>query len=223
MKNRIISLALRIISKPLYKLVEYYKADLVRRQMSFFGHYEPSTVFSTSAIITCPNKIYLYENTNINPGAVFIISPTSEDGKFIMKKNSGAAVNLTVITGNHQRQVGFFFKDLSHQHINDVDKDVVVEEDVWLGANVTLLPGVTVGRGSTVGAGSVCIKSIPPYAVVMGNPAKVVGFNFTPEQVIKHEEVLYPPEERLPLESLEKNYKKYFLDRVLDIKNITKL
>ena len=100
---------------------------------------------------------------------------------------------------------------------NTSSGDVIVEEEVWLGTNVILLPGVVVGRGSAIGAGSVLRRSVPPYSTVMGNPARVVGFRFTPEQIIEHEKALYPKEERLPLELLEKNYKKYFLDRRMEI------
>lgn len=45
-----------------------------------------------------------------------------------------------------------------------------------IGANATVLPGITVGRGALVGSGSVVTKSIPPFAVVAGNPAKVLRF-----------------------------------------------
>jgi acetyltransferase-like isoleucine patch superfamily enzyme len=52
---------------------------------------------------------------------------------------------------------------------------VVVEDDVWIGSKVTILDGVTVGQGAVIGAGSVVTKSIPPYAIAVGVPAKVVG------------------------------------------------
>lgn len=50
----------------------------------------------------------------------------------------------------------------------------VIEDDVWIGANVTVLPGRRVGRGSIVAAGSVVSADVPPYAVVAGNPARVI-------------------------------------------------
>ncbi len=99
---------------------------------------------------------------------------------------------------------------------------MVIEEDVWIAANVTLLKGVTVGRGAIVGASSVCLNSIPPYAIVLGNPAKVIGFKFTPEETIAHEKVLYPENERLPLEIIQHTYDKYFIRRIKDIKNYLK-
>lgn len=174
-----------------------------------------NTTQAPSRVMKC---VYLYDNTTLNSTS-FIMN----GGKFIMKRNSGSSSELTVITGNHHRKLGVSFIDGRDNENLDTEKNIIVEEDVWIGAGVTLLSGVTIGRGSTVGAGSVCIKSIPPYAVVMGNPAKVVGFNFSPEEVIEHEKALYPEEERLPRELLEKNYDKYFIKRIKEIKEFTRL
>ncbi len=51
---------------------------------------------------------------------------------------------------------------------------VVVEDDSDLGVGAILLPGVTVGRGAQIGAGAVVTKDVPPWAVVAGNPAKLL-------------------------------------------------
>jgi len=52
---------------------------------------------------------------------------------------------------------------------------VVIEDDVWIGSKATILDGVTIGRGSVVGAGAVVTRSIPPYSIAVGVPAKVIG------------------------------------------------
>lgn len=163
-----------------------------------------------------PQNLYMYDNTNIFDGFLFL----SVRGSFIMKEGSGAAQNLTVVTDNHGRRVGYRFKDkeMFIERKAETYANIIVEEDVWIGANVTLLPGANIGRCATVGAGSVVRNSIPPYAIVVGNPAKVIGFNFTPEEVIEHEKKTYPVQKRLSLELLEKNYKKYFLDHLIEIR-----
>lgn len=149
--------------------------------------------------------------------------------RFIMKKWSGAAEQLMVITGNHMYIPGMVGQKVSdkikdEQDINnEFDKDVIIDEEVWIGARVTILQGVHVRRGCDIGAGTVLRKSPPPYSIVIGNPAKVIGFRYTPEEIIEHEKKLYPEEERLPLSLLEKNYEKYFLSRIKEIKQFTNL
>lgn len=51
---------------------------------------------------------------------------------------------------------------------------VTINDDVWIGARVIILPGVTIGHGAILGAGAVVTKDVPPYAVVAGNPARIV-------------------------------------------------
>lgn len=52
---------------------------------------------------------------------------------------------------------------------------VVIEDDVFVGARAIILKGVTIGRGSVIGAGAIVARPIPPYSIVVGNPARVVG------------------------------------------------
>jgi acetyltransferase-like isoleucine patch superfamily enzyme len=53
-------------------------------------------------------------------------------------------------------------------------KDVLLREGCWIGANTVILPGVTIGKNAVVGASSVVTKSIPDYAIAVGNPARVI-------------------------------------------------
>lgn len=55
-------------------------------------------------------------------------------------------------------------------------RPIIIEDDVWIGSNVIILPGVHVGTGAVIGAGAVVTKNVPDYAVVVGNPAKIVKY-----------------------------------------------
>ena len=61
--------------------------------------------------------------------------------------------------------------------------DTVIGNDVWIGQNVTFLPGVYVGDGCIIGANAVVASNIPPYSVVVGNPAKVIRKRFDDEMI----------------------------------------
>jgi acetyltransferase-like isoleucine patch superfamily enzyme len=54
-------------------------------------------------------------------------------------------------------------------------KPVRIEDDVWIGFNSAILKGVTIGRGAVIGACSVITRDVPPYAIMVGNPARKVG------------------------------------------------
>jgi len=62
-----------------------------------------------------------------------------------------------------------------------------IGHDVWIGTNSIILQGVEIGNGAIIASGSIVTKSIPPYATVGGNPAKIIGYRFTVEQIEKLE------------------------------------
>jgi acetyltransferase-like isoleucine patch superfamily enzyme len=170
------------------------------------------------SIVSGRQHIFLGKNVNIDWNNVLYATK----GKFVMGEDSGAAVGLTVVTDNHVVEIG----KTIHEGDNDNLKggEVIVDESVWIAANVTLLSGVHIGRGAIIGAGSVLRScKVPPYAIVVGNPGKVIGFRYTPEDIILHEQKLYPEEKRLSREVLEKNYQKYFRSRVKEIATFVKL
>lgn len=62
---------------------------------------------------------------------------------------------------------------------------IVVADDVWIGFNSVILSGVRIGQGAVVAAGSMVTRDVPPYAIVGGNPARVLKYRFAPEVIEK--------------------------------------
>jgi len=61
----------------------------------------------------------------------------------------------------------------SQQHTSS---PIFIGNDVWIGSNVTILKGVKIADGAVIGAGSVVVKDVPSYAIVAGNPAKIIKY-----------------------------------------------
>jgi acetyltransferase-like isoleucine patch superfamily enzyme len=67
----------------------------------------------------------------------------------------------------------------------DTKGDVIIGNDVWIGTNVTIMSGVTIGDGSVIANNSHVIKNVEPYSLVGGNPAKLIKYRFSQEQIEK--------------------------------------
>ena len=59
---------------------------------------------------------------------------------------------------------------------NQASLPVIIDDDVWIGGRVTILPGAHIGKGSILAAGAVVTKDVPEFAVVGGNPAKIIKY-----------------------------------------------
>lgn len=76
--------------------------------------------------------------------------------------------NVSILSATHQTDVQ------SRRDGVEFALPVSIGDDCWIGGNVSILPGVTIGNGCTIGANSVVTKSIPPFSVAVGSPARVI-------------------------------------------------
>ena len=169
----------------------------VRPNPSLFGHFGKNASLARPCDLKNPKNIYLYDFARIGCRSTIM---TMGNSKFIMKRGCLTAEGLVVVTSNHRQHIGQF---LQGNNEDNEYKDIIVEEDVWIGINVTLLAGAHIGRGAIIGACSIVTKEIPPYAVAVGNPAKVIKFKWSIDDILKHESMLYPENERFTREELE--------------------
>lgn len=177
----------------------------------FLGRYKFNSI-GTGTVIVPPFYSANYKNISIGEkcGIGRDAYVSALNAKVIIKDHCAIAEGLTIHTGNHVRVPGLFVTQIKEKDKpQGYDKDVIIEEDVWIGCNVTLLSGVTIGRGTTVAAGAVVSKSMPPYCVCGGVPAKVIKFYWTIDQILEHETKLYSEKDRYKREQLEELFKKY--------------
>lgn len=126
------------------------------------------------------------DGTSIPKGSVFYCT----EAPLTIGKKVVFGPRPTIITGDHRTDVvGSYILD-NVEKLPENDAPVVIEDDVWCGANVTILKGVTIGRGSIVAAGAVVTRSCPPYSIIGGIPAKIIGQRFTDEDVQRHEALI---------------------------------
>lgn len=200
---------MRLISalkkNPTIRGIAFFLTEYIFIRRKRFGYIAEDVLITPPLSVSNPKHVFLYGNNGLNHATLL-----TTNARFIMKKNSGAAEGFKVSTGNHTRMIGTPYRLITEDMKPEgFDQDVVVEEDVWIGMNVTLLAGVTIGRGSTVAAGAVVTKSMPPYCVCGGVPAKVIKFYWTIDQILEHESMIYPEEERYSREQLEGIFDKY--------------
>lgn len=112
----------------------------------------------------------------------------------IMKTNIGnftsISWNVTIGGGEHNYKKltnhCFLYNNYDElnegkEYYNRFMKKTEIGNDVWIGAGSIILRGVTISDGAVVGAGSVVTKDVPPYAIVAGNPARIIKYRFTEE------------------------------------------
>lgn len=139
-------------------------------------------------------------------------------GGLIMENRVSISENAKILTHNHD-----ITSVLKGSHTDCVLTPLTIHDGAWVGTHALIMPGVKeIGRGAIVSAGTVVTNKVPPYAIVRGNPAKIIGFTLTPDEAIAFEKDNYPEEQRTPQEILEKNYDKYFVKRIDAIKSFTK-
>jgi len=111
-------------------------------------------------------------NTTINSGCVFYTG-----NGIVIGRRCAIAANCTFAPVNHE--TGDRSIPIVAQGFMPSRGGIRLEDDVWVGANVVLLDGAVLRRGCVVGAGSVVRGEIPPYAICVGAPARVIRYRGT--------------------------------------------
>ncbi|MBV6472203.1 MAG: 2,3,4,5-tetrahydropyridine-2,6-dicarboxylate N-acetyltransferase [Saprospiraceae bacterium] len=136
----------------------FYSKTLTKCGKNLFVH--PQVIFYY------PKNIILGDNVFINRGAYFM-APV----KIVIGNDVLIGPYTMFNTSSHLYKSKSILID-KQEHVYG---EIIIEDDVWIGGHVCILHGVTIGKGSVVAAGAVVTKSVPPYTVVGGIPAKEIG------------------------------------------------
>ncbi len=141
-------------------------------------------LFKKIGISTNLNVLDHYDFKNISIGNNVYISNGAHwscpNSYIIVGDDVQIGPNSTIITGDHIFNVeGFTIieSDILFKE-NKRDEPVILEGDNWIGCNVTILKGVVIGQGSVIAANSLVNKSVLPYSVYAGCPAKKIKDRF---------------------------------------------
>ncbi|MEH0972532.1 CatB-related O-acetyltransferase [Micromonospora sp. CPCC 205546] len=152
-------------------------------------------------VVFDPDGVYTYENIELGSDVDLGYRPVlmAALSRIRIGSNVMFGPEVTIRGGNHRvDRVGVPMIAVRKQAGDEEhDRGVTIGDDVWVGTRAIILQGVTVGRGAVIGAGAVVTRPVPPYAIVAGNPARVIRLRWPVETIARHERELYPPDQRL--------------------------
>ena len=120
----------------------------------------------------------------------------NKDAKLIVGNFCSIAQGVSVYLGGNHRKDWITTYPFGHINQNIFNNfhgvghpstkgDVIIGNDVWIGDNVRIMSGVTIGDGAIIANNSHVVKNVEPYGLIGGNPAKLISYRFTQEQIEK--------------------------------------
>lgn len=201
-----------VVARSLFTLFRYNSRVLRTFILKFMWHYMGRHYqFHSRTLRKIFSTYYKVDVGMYSHGGCFIpkaLPPGVKVGRY-----SSIAVNATAESENHPMNLrsshAFFFNPALGFTKADIVPHTYLDigSDVWLGSNAIVLPSCAkIGHGAVIGAGAVVNKNIPPYGVVVGNPARVVRFRFSKEII---QELLLSAWWEKPIEELAQDMDRF--------------
>jgi acetyltransferase-like isoleucine patch superfamily enzyme len=132
--------------------------------------------------IEVASGVFIDQNSAIQ--SFTFIGPNTAITKATIGRFCSIAGNVSIGMGEHMvdgiSTSSFFYKDAYTLLTKDKCE---IGNDVWIGVDSIILRGVSIGDGAIIGANSVVNKDVPPYAIVVGSPARFIRYRFTEEEI----------------------------------------
>ena len=159
--------------KNLHHLIHIGRFSIIKTDKHSYIHLNKNIVINdyVKVIAEYNGTIILGEKINIGD---YSSIRASAGASIIIGSNTMLAQYVILISTNHA------YKDknkfIHQQGIDGEKKGINIGSDCWLAAGCVILPGVTIGNGVVIGASAVVTKNIPDFAVVVGNPARIIYY-----------------------------------------------
>lgn len=195
-----------IVGRLLFKLYPYCRASVQRAIHWIVLKLEGGDMWSNTMrrILSQYYHINVGLYTDIGTFTTINFRPGTTIGRYTSIYSTAFA-----FSGNHPmntKSTHAFFYNPVYGFCNDdilERTQLTIGNDVFIGHNVIILPEVTsIGDGAVLGAGSVIHKNIPPYAVAVGNPCRIIRYRFSQERI---QELLTSKWWKIPVEQLLPN------------------
>lgn len=131
----------------------------------FMVHIEKKAVIYWDCEIRGHGKLSIGEGSIIGDHAIL----DARRGGIVIGNDVNISNNVSMWTGQHD------YNDPYFRSVPGKRGPIIIRDKVWIGPNVTILHSVTIGEGAVVAAGAVVTKDVPPFSLVGGIPAKVIG------------------------------------------------
>jgi|GEM_PF-3295090 virginiamycin A acetyltransferase len=160
---------------------------------------------SKEVIKTVPDLVYTNQFPEYNKYIIGnwtygrpVVLDWGDGSSLVIGKFCSIAVDVKILLGgeHHYDYVStypfnkLFLNDLPNAIKDRRTKgDVIIGHDVWIGRDVLIMSGVKIGNGAVIGAGAIVSKDVPSYAIVAGNPAKIIKYRFDTDTIEKLNEL----------------------------------
>lgn len=200
------------IPKKIYYAIKYaysnYERDAYMKSQKYF-HLGKESIVEDGVIVSHPDRLHIGNFCRIQSGVKL-----HSMGGISIGDNVGIGYGTIIVSFIHNYN---YCKKIPYDETIFL-KPVNIQNYVWIGWNVKINPGVEIGEGTIVGMGAVVTSDTPPLSIVIGNPAKVVGYRSKDayykckEDKSFHNHFIKEFDERIPLMVKRKHNKllKYF-------------
>lgn len=173
------------------------------KNISVFAIWDKKSEFTKESEIrrfTKLNNAKIGKYSRINPGC--ILSNVRVGNFTAIGRDSSIGLGQHPLNYISTQNIFYKKNNMTNDWVKEINfpsKAISIGNDVWVGVESLVMDGVTIGDGAVVGARSVVTKDVPPFAIVVGQPAKIIKFRFKPEIIkrllevkwwnLKHDEI----------------------------------